>query len=175
MSTHTIEFKENDHVVYPAHGVGVIKGVETQLVAGREFSVYVISFFIGKMILRVPVKNIEKTGLRKLSTLAELDRIVLTLTSKAQSSKGMWSRRAQDYETRINSGDIMSIAKVVRDLNKNVDDPSRSYSERMIYESALERVATEFAVVKNTSYKEALIELINTMKVEEIEEEDIAS
>jgi CarD family transcriptional regulator len=175
MSAHKLEFKENDHVVYPAHGVGVIQGIETQRVAGREFSVYVISFLIGKMILRVPVKNIERTGLRKLSTSSEIEKIVYTLTSKAQSSKGMWSRRAQDYETRINSGDILSIAKVVRDLNKNVDDPSRSYSERMIYEAALERVATEFSVVKNTSYKEALIELINTMKVEEPEEEDIAS
>ncbi|KKB96667.1 RNA polymerase-binding transcription factor CarD [Candidatus Arcanobacter lacustris] len=142
-------FYVGDRVVYPAHGVGQIMGEESQLIGGLEISVFVISFVKEKMTLRIPVKRAAATGLRQLSSDNEVQKVMSILQGKPKSSKGMWSRRAQEYEGKINSGDITSIAEVVRDLHKNVDDPERSYSERVIYESAFNRLASELAAVGN--------------------------
>lgn len=157
-------FKVNDYVVYPAHGVGKVTNIEEQVVGGQDVSVYVIAFDKDKMLLHVPVRRAERVGLRGLSTEDQVKKAVKTLKGRAKMSRGMWSRRAQEYEQKINSGNIVQIAEVVRDLHKNVDDPDRSYSERMIYESALERLAGEYAVVANLDAKAASSELITALK-----------
>ncbi len=144
----SLNFKEGNTVVYPSHGVGTIMGIESQPVAGMEIRTYVIEFQKEKMILRVPVARAEKSGLRNLSDETDLQKVNKTLLQRPKSSRGMWSRRAKEYETKINSGNIVSVAEVVRDLHKNVDDPDRSYSERIIYENALERLSREISAIK---------------------------
>lgn len=158
------EFKVGGKVVYPAHGVGMIVDQETQQVAGVELSVYVISFDKEKMTLRVPVKRAAVSGLRVLSNDNDVQKAIKTLKGRAKPGRGMWSRRAQEYEGKINSGSLVSIAEVVRDLHKNVDDPDRSYSERVIYESALGRLAGEFAAVSQVDVTEATTDLIRVLK-----------
>lgn len=157
-------FKIGDFVVYPSHGVGQIQGDETQQVAGQDVSVYVISFDKDKMLLRVPKRRAERVGLRRLSTLDQLEEAIKTLSGRAKTARGMWSRRAQEYEQKINSGDIVAVAEVVRDLHKNVDDPDRSYSERMIYESALERIAGELAAARKLDSKTAIEHITAILK-----------
>jgi CarD family transcriptional regulator len=157
-------FTPGDKVVYPSHGVGEITGEETQKVAGMELKVYVISFEKDKMVLRVPIKRAEASGLRALSESSEVENAIKILKGRAKPGRGMWSRRAQEYETKINSGSVSAIAEVVRDLHKNVDDPDRSYSERVIYEAALNRLAGELAAVRQTSSVEATQELVDVLK-----------
>jgi CarD family transcriptional regulator len=159
------EFKAGDKVVYPAHGVGQIVGQETQEIAGKSLKVYVISFLKEKMTLRVPVSRAQVSGLRALSTAKLVEKAVLILKGRARPGRGMWSRRAQEYESKINSGDMISIAEVVRDLHKNVDDPDRSYSERIIYESALGRLAGEMAAVESIAVEDATKKLENVLKL----------
>jgi CarD family transcriptional regulator len=158
------EFGVGDRVVYPAHGVGRVTGKETQLLAGYELKVYVIAFEKDKMTLRVPVNRAKTSGLRALSTGRNMDESLVTLKGRAKPGRGMWSRRAQEYETKINSGNVVSIAEVVRDLHKNVDDPDRSYSERMIYESALNRLAGEYAAINKMDLKESTEYLVAVLK-----------
>ena len=141
-------FKVGDTVVYPSHGVGQITSEETQIIGGNQISVFVISLDKDKLTLRVPIKRADAVGLRQLCSKEHISKMVFTLKSKPKSAKGMWSKRAQEYEAKINSGDVVQIAEVVRDLYKNVDDPDRSYSERVIYESALNRLAGEYAAVE---------------------------
>ena len=159
------EFKAGDKVVYPAHGVGQIIGQESQEVAGMRLRVYVIAFQKDKMTLRVPVNRAQVSGLRALSTAKLVEKAVMTLKGRARPGRGMWSRRAQEYETKINSGDMMSIAEVVRDLHKNVEDPDRSYSERIIYESALGRLAGEMAAVESIAIEDATKKLESVLKL----------
>jgi len=149
------DFTVGDTVVYPSHGVGKITGEEVQNIAGHELKLYVISFAKDKMILRVPKNRAEKAGLRQLSTSDEFKTAITTLKGKAKVARGMWSKRAQEYETKINSGDVIAISEVLRDLHRNVDDPNRSYSERMIYESALERFTHEYAAAENIDLETA--------------------
>lgn len=158
------EFNTGDNVVYPTHGVGKITGQESHEIAGVGVSVYVISFEQDKMKLRVPVKRAKESGLRGLSEVNIIEQAIATLKGRAKAGRGMWSRRAQEYETKINSGDIIAIAEVVRDLHKNVDDPDRSYSERIIYESALSRLAGEFSAVKSISVEEATDTLVKVLR-----------
>lgn len=160
-------FKVNDYVVYPAHGVGAIIGEETQIIGGMELQVFVISFIKEKMTLRVPVRRAAAAGLRHLSTREDVDKVMSILQGRAKLGRGMWSRRAQEYEGKINSGNIISIAEVVRDLHRNVDDPDRSYSERVIYESALGRLAGEFAVVESIDTKKAEEILVDALREKE--------
>lgn len=157
-----------DQVVYPAHGVGTVTGEENQSVAGHELKMYVISFDKEKMVLRVPVNRSSAVGLRPLSNAKTVDSAFETLKSRPRQGRGMWSRRAQEYETKINSGDIIAIAQVIRDLHKNVDDPDRSYSERVIYESALERLAGEYAAVKSIGESEATELLEDVLKAKRV-------
>ena len=162
-----IEFNVNDRVVYPSHGVGEIIAQETQIIGGTELSVFVISFPKDKMTLRIPVKRAAATGLRRLSSPEHITKMMSVLQGRAKIGKGMWSRRAQEYEGKINSGDIISIAEVVRDLHKNVDDPDRSYSERVIYESALSRLAGEVAALEDIDAKIASERLSDILRQKE--------
>ena len=141
-------FSNGDFVVYPAHGVGKVTSIETQLIAGQKVELFVISFERDRMTLRVPVRKVENSGLRKLSTRKVMEAALTTLKGRARVKRAMWSRRAQEYEAKINSGDPVSIAEVVRDLHRGASQSEQSYSERQIYEQALERLAHEVAAVE---------------------------
>lgn len=141
-------FSEGDYVVYPTHGVGKVESIELQRIAGHELELFVITFDRDRMTLRVPVPKAKKSGLRKLSSPVTMDTALSTLRGRAKVKRAMWSRRAQEYEAKINSGDPISIAEVVRDLHRNANQPDQSYSERQIYEAALERLASELAAVE---------------------------
>ncbi len=142
------EFAVGDSVVYPAHGVGQVKAVETQAVAGMSLEVYVITFDHEKMTLRVPTKKAKTAGLRSLAGGDVVSSALITLKGRARVKRTMWSRRAQEYEAKINSGDLISIAEVVRDLHRADNQPEQSYSERQLYESALDRMAREVAAIE---------------------------
>ncbi len=158
------EFKVGNKVVYPAHGVGQIVDEESQKVAGYEVKMFVIDFPKEKMTLRVPVGRAKASGLRVLSNDNEVEKAIEILKGRAKPGRGMWSRREQEYKNKINSGDIIYIAEVVRDLHKNVDDPDRSYSERVIYESALGRLAGEYAAVNGIALEEATSNIVKILK-----------
>ncbi|MGY6411449.1 MAG: CarD family transcriptional regulator [Alkalilacustris sp.] len=144
------EFRPNEFVVYPAHGVGRIMSIEEQEVAGMRLELFVISFEKDKMTLRVPTARASEIGMRSLSTPDIVNRALETLKGKARVKRAMWSRRAQEYEQKINSGDLLSIAEVVRDLHRADDQREQSYSERQLYEAALERLTREVAAVSGT-------------------------
>ena len=148
MSKSGLEFSVGDHVVYPAHGVGQIQQIETQEVAGYSLEVYVITFEHEKMTLRVPTKKAITSGLRPLAANDVVSKALTTLKGRARVKRTMWSRRAQEYEAKINSGDLISIAEVVRDLHRAENQPEQSYSERQLYESALDRMAREVAAIE---------------------------
>jgi CarD family transcriptional regulator len=141
-------FGTGDFVVYPTHGVGKINAVEMQEIAGHTLNVFVIAFEKDRMTLRVPVGKAKGSGLRRLSTRKEMDAALAKLKGRSKARRTMWSRRAQEYEAKINSGDPASIAEVVRDLYRNVGQPEQSYSERQIYQAALDRLVREFAAVE---------------------------
>ena len=141
------EFRPDDFVVYPAHGVGKIVSIEEQEIAGIALELFVISFEKDKMTLRVPTNKAEEVGMRSLSSPDIVDKAMTTLKGKAKVKRAMWSRRAQEYEQKINSGDLISIAEVVRDLHRTDDQREQSYSERQLYEAALERLTREVAAV----------------------------
>ena len=157
-------FNEGDYVVYPAHGVGQIEGIETQTIGGMEISLYAISFKQDRMRLKIPVMKAESAGLRKLSSADRINDAIQTLQGRARIRRTMWSRRAQEYETKINSGDPVSIAEVLRDLKRSNDDTEQSYSERQIYQSALERLAREVAAVEDTTEDKACDKLENILR-----------
>ncbi|MCB1537482.1 MAG: CarD family transcriptional regulator [Alphaproteobacteria bacterium] len=151
-----VDFRTGDYVVYPAHGVGTIEGVETQSIAGMSVTLYAISFEKDRMRLKIPVQKAQIAGLRKLSSGDRLKDALKTLTGKARIKRTMWSRRAQEYEAKINSGDPVQIAEVLRDLRRPKDDTEQSYSERQIYQSALERLAREVAAVQRIAEAKAV-------------------
>ncbi|HVY86711.1 MAG TPA: CarD family transcriptional regulator [Caulobacterales bacterium] len=152
-------FKPGDHIVYPAHGVGRVLGVEKQTMAGIDLEVFVISFEQDKMTLRVPTQKAKTCGMRALASTTVVTEAMKTLQGRARIKRTMWSRRAQEYEAKINSGDLVSIAEVVRDLHRGGDQPEQSYSERQLYESALDRMARELAAVENIAREVALEKL----------------
>lgn len=157
------QFQIGEKVVYPSHGVGEITNIDTQMISSMEIKVYVVSFPQDKMTLKVPVNRASAAGLRRLVSKGDLTKIYVTLQGKAKQGNRMWSRRAQEYETKINSGDILAVAEVVRDLYKNVDS-DRSYSERTIYELALNRLGREVAVLENINPEEAINKLVDVLK-----------
>jgi len=142
-----LDFRPNEFVVYPAHGVGQIISVESQEVAGISLEMFVISFEKDKMTLRVPTNKATDIGMRALSSPDVIAHAMKTLKGKAKVKRAMWSRRAQEYEQKINSGDLIAIAEVVRDLHRTDDQREQSYSERQLYEAALERLTREVAAV----------------------------
>ena len=147
-SNRKLDFKANDHVVYPTHGVGGITRIEEQEVAGTRLELFVITFEKDKMTLRVPTLKAKAVGMRKLSSPDTVATALNTLKGRARIKRTMWSRRAQEYEAKINSGDLVSIAEVVRDLHRATGQPEQSYSERQLYEAALARMAREVAAVE---------------------------
>ena len=150
------EFRPDDYVVYPAHGVGQIVNIEKQEVAGLELELFVISFAKDKMTLRVPTHKAADVGMRSLSSPDVVTRAMDTLKGKAKVKRAMWSRRAQEYEAKINSGDLIAIAEVVRDLHRNDEQREQSYSERQLYEAALDRLTRELAAVNDMDEAGAL-------------------
>ncbi|SLN26847.1 RNA polymerase-binding transcription factor CarD [Pseudoruegeria aquimaris] len=149
------EFRPDDFVVYPAHGVGKILSIEEQEIAGIRLELFVISFEKDKMTLRVPTHKAAEVGMRTLSSPDIVSKAMETLKGKAKVKRAMWSRRAQEYEQKINSGDLISIAEVVRDLHRTDDQREQSYSERQLYEAALERLTREVAAVAGTDEDKA--------------------
>lgn len=152
-------FKTSEFIVYPAHGVGQIVDIEEQEVAGYSLELFVINFAQDKLTLRVPVTKIESAGMRKLSDDKRIAKSLKTVQGRARVKRTMWSRRAQEYEAKINSGDIVFIAEVVRDLFRSENQPEQSYSERQLYEAALDRMAREISAVNKISTTEAVAEI----------------
>ncbi|MBT4879056.1 MAG: CarD family transcriptional regulator [Alphaproteobacteria bacterium] len=166
-------FKKGDFVVYPSHGVGKITDIMSQSLGGTNLEFYQISFEKDKMNLSVPVARSSKVGLRRLCSPELINQSLDIVSETAQASRGiMWSRRAQEYEKKINSGDILAIAEVIRDLHRNVKNPDRSYSERLIYESAYNRFVTEVCHVRKTTLEKFESEFTSILYVDEIDNED---
>ncbi|ANY82869.1 CarD family transcriptional regulator (plasmid) [Microvirga ossetica] len=152
----TLAFKTGETVVYPAHGLGLITAVEQQEVAGFRLQVFVIFFEKDRMTVRVPIAKVASVGMRKIAEPALVEKALVVLTSRARVKRGMWSRRGQEYEAKIKSGDLISVAEVVRDLYRSPEQAEASYSERTLYESALETLLCEFSAVYGITHTEAL-------------------
>ncbi len=159
------EFKTGDFVVYPTHGVGKILGTETQEIAGTELDLLVINFEHERMTLRIPIAKAQNSGLRRLSSRKQMDVAITKLKGRARIRRTMWSRRAQEYEAKINSGDPVSIAEVVRDLRRSSAQADQSYSERQMYQAALDRLAREFAAIEKIDEDTAAIKLEEIMNL----------
>ena len=157
-------FTVGDHVVYPAHGVGRITGIDERSVGEQTLQMFVVAFEKDKMTLMVPTDKVESAGMRRLSSRETMDAAITTLRGRARQRRVMWSRRAQEYEAKLNSGDPVAIAEVVRDLHRNVGQPDQSYSERQMYEAALDRLAREFAAVDNTDTEQAANKLEDVLR-----------
>ena len=157
-------FKTGEAIVYPAHGVGRITAIEEQEIAGFKLELFVVSFEKDKMVLRVPTAKAASVGMRKLADPDLVQKALTTLTGRARIKRTMWSRRAQEYEAKINSGDPVSIAEVVRDLHRNADQPDQSYSERQIYQAALDRLVRELAAIDGIDEQSAHQRLHQVLK-----------
>jgi CarD family transcriptional regulator len=157
-------FAEGDHVVYPTHGVGRVEKIAVEEIAGHKLELIHITFEENRMTLRVPVAKARSAGLRKLATRKLFDEALAVLKGKARIKRTMWSRRAQEYEAKINSGDPLAIAEVVRDLHRNAGQPDQSFSERQIYEAAMDRLAAELGALDETDKMTASIKLANYIK-----------
>lgn len=150
-----LKFQTGDYVVYPAHGLGKVTAIETRTVAGFELEMLVIEFEKEKMTLRIPLTKVGAAGLRGLSSRKDMQDAMKTLKGRVRVKRTMWSRRAQEYEAKINSGSLVQVAEVVRDLYRNAEQPDQSYSERQIYQAALERLTRELAAVDRTDEETA--------------------
>ncbi len=157
-------FKIGEYVVYPSHGIGKVADIETMTVLNEEISCYLLYFEKEKLTVKIPVKNSEKIHLRSLVSKGQMDEVFSILRSGVKKLKGMWSRRAQEYETKINSGDIIMLAEVLRDLTRDIEDGERSYSERIIYETAVARLAAEYATIYSIDFEEAKAKVVITAK-----------
>lgn len=151
----TLTFNAGEYVVYPTHGVGKVSDIAKQNIAGTELEMLVVNFDKDKMTLRIPTAKIPNVGLRKISDDKTMEEAFNTLKGKARVRKIMWSRRAQEYENKINSGNPIAIAEVIRDLYRSENIAEQSYSERQIYEQAIDRLASEVSVYSNCSLEEA--------------------
>jgi CarD family transcriptional regulator len=159
-------FADGDFVVYPTHGVGKVERIATEEIAGHRLELIHITFDENRMTLRVPTNKARTAGLRKLASRKQFDEVLATLKGRARIKRTMWSRRAQEYEAKINSGDPSAIAEVVRDLHRNAGQPDQSFSERQIYESALDRLAAEYAALEQVDKPTAIERLIAHLKSE---------
>ena len=158
-----VSFKVGQHIIYPAHGVGEVIGIEQEVIAGFDIEVYVVKFEQDKMTLRVPTSKVGNSGMRALSDDLILKDAFTTLKGRARIKRTMWSRRAQEYEAKINSGDLILVAEVVRDLHRTDAQPEQSYSERQLYERALDRMVREVAAIRRNSRDTAMEDIINTL------------
>jgi CarD family transcriptional regulator len=162
-SAQRLGFKTGEAIVYPAHGVGRITAVEEQEIAGFKLELFVVSFDKDKMVLRVPTGKVSSVGMRKLAEPALVQKALDVLTGRARVKRTMWSRRAQEYEAKINSGDLVSIAEVTRDLFRADDQPEQSYSERQIFEAASSRLARELAAMEQVDEPKALEKILDIL------------
>ncbi len=163
MAAKALSFDVGDYVVYPKHGVGRVIELQSQQIAGMELELYVLRFEKERMTLRVPTNKAESVGMRKLSSNKTLSEALDTLKGKPKVKRTMWSRRAQKYEAKINSGDLVSIAEVTRDLFRPDDQPEQSYSERQIFEAASSRLARELAAMEETDERAALKKILDIL------------
>lgn len=170
-----LKFKPDEFVVYPAHGVGRVVDVEEQEIDGTSLELYVIDFEKEKMTLKVPLIKVESVGMRKLSDKGLVEKALKVLKGRARVKRTMWSRRAQEYEAKINSGDLISIAEVVRDLFRSARQPEQSYSERQLYEQALDRMAREIAAVRKTDDATAVSEVEAVLNASALKAEKVAA
>ena len=166
MAEKKIKFSTGDYVVYPTHGVGKVTGVEDQEIGGDKLKLIVINFEKDRMVLRVPMAKAETSGLRQLASRDEMNAAMKTLKGRSRVRRTMWSRRAQEYEAKINSGNPVLIAEVVRDLHRKEDQPDQSYSERQIYQAAFERLMRELAVVEEIDEDAATENLQTVLKAD---------
>ncbi len=150
-----VTYKAGDKVVYPAHGVGRVEGVEKLNVAGVEVTLYTITFEKDRMRLKLPLQKVATSGLRRLTAKDKLGEVFQTMKGRARIRRVMWSRRAQEYEAKINSGNPVQVAEVLRDLKRNVTSTEHSYSERQVFQQALERLASEYAAIENITEEKA--------------------
>ena len=158
------DYSADDFVVYPTHGVGKVLGVEIQEISGISLELIIIKFHEDHMTLRVPVEKAQSSGLRKLSTRKVMDTALTTLKGRSRAKRTMWSRRAQEYEAKINSGDPVSIAEVVRDLHRGDDQPDQSNNERQMYQAGLDRLAQELAALEKIDEVAAAQKLEDMLK-----------
>ena len=156
-------FKPNQHIVYPAHGVGIVTSIDQEVIAGFDIEVYVVHFEQDKMTLRVPTAKVDTSGMRALSDELTLKDSFTTLKGRARIKRTMWSRRAQEYEAKINSGDLILVSEVVRDLHRTDAQPEQSYSERQLYERAIDRMVREVAAIRKESRDAALESVLDTL------------
>jgi len=163
MAAKALSFDVGDYVVYPKHGVGRVVELQSQQIAGMDLELYVLRFEKERMTLRVPTNKAESVGMRKLSSNKTLSEALDTLKAKPKVKRTMWSRRAQEYEAKINSGDLVSIAEVTRDLFRADDQPEQSYSERQIFEAASSRLARELAAMEETDEPSALTKILEIL------------
>ena len=163
------DFRAGDFVVYPTHGVGQVQGIEDVPIAGQTLKVITVTFEENRMTLKVPMAKAASSGLRKLASEKVMGEAMETLRGRARIKRTMWSRRAQEYEQKINSGDPIAIAEVVRDLHRNAGQPDQSFSERQIYELALERLAAEVGALDRTDKVAATQKLLDHLKTVEKE------
>ena len=163
MAAKALSFDVGDYVVYPKHGVGRVVELQSTEIAGTRLDLYVLRFEKEKMTLRVPVNKADSVGMRKLSSDKTMKDALETLKGKPKVKRTMWSRRAQEYEAKINSGDLTSIAEVVRDLFRPDDAPEQSYSERQIFEAASSRLARELGAMEQTDEKSALVKILDIL------------
>jgi len=163
MAVKALSFDVGDYVVYPKHGVGRVVELQSQQIAGMDLELYVLRFEKERMTLRVPTNKAESVGMRKLSSNKTLSEALDTLKGKPKVKRTMWSRRAQEYEAKINSGDLVSIAEVTRDLFRADDQPEQSYSERQIFEAASSRLARELAAMEETDEPSALVKILEIL------------
>ncbi len=153
-------FAAGDYVVYPTHGVGQITGIEEQEIVGMKLKLFIVKFDKEKMTLRVPIDKAKATGMRALASADKMKIAMTTLKGRARVKRTMWSRRAQEYEAKINSGNPVAIAEVIRDLHRSEGQPEQSYSERQIYEAAMERLMRELATVEGLDDDQATEKLV---------------
>ena len=158
-----VSFKVGEFIVYPAHGVGKVTSIDQEVIAGFDIEVYVVAFEQDKMTLRVPTAKAATSGMRALSNDLILKDAFTTLRGRARIKRTMWSRRAQEYEAKINSGDLVLLSEVVRDLHRTDDQPDQSYSERQLYENAIDRMVREVAAIKKATRSAAMEDIIETL------------
>lgn len=161
-------FNPGDFVVYPAHGVGQVTDIEQTEVAGQKLELIAVNFNKDKLTLRIPMPNARKTGLRQIVTPAAMDEAIHTLKGKAKIKRAQWGKRSQEYMSKINSGDPILVAEVLRDLYKDPEKAEQTYSERQIYEQAMARLVSEYAVVKKIKEEEAISKLENILHTKSI-------
>ena len=154
-----INFKTGELVVYPAHGVGRITNIEEQEIAGVKLELYIVDFEKEKLRLKVPTNRAEQKGMRHLADRSLIEQAMKVIRGRARIKRTMWSRRAQEYDAKINSGDVIAVAEVIRDLYRSDRQPEQSYSERQLFEQALARFARELAAVRKVDEDQCIREL----------------